>query len=418
MSIVIHCPNCGRPNGTRFPNCMYCGTELPPPEEVDGAGEGAEGGEAGEPALADRVDPALLASLPERFRSALQGGTTSSRKQSPPSGPPPAVEAPRRPRPTLSVPDPLDPMDVPEPMSVDDEDWSDEQEAVATDKYEEVASDAPMAPLMRGRGLWGPRGATARVLLLPDEAYRRKIPWLRARLHNQLGLDAYTCNMYLQRDVPVFLKEFPTEEEAQQLADNLADGGMRVLTLTRHMVEEFPVAFRAARVELKGLDIRFEGAEGEALTLERSLLEVAVFGEIAPPERPPGPLVERTFWGTKPTRKGRAFEDVEVPYWMMELIVAPPGPNVRIRADAFDFAFLRSEGPRSSLLSLRKLPEVLAAPGSEIAIDDQFKRLPRNRPERTPDADPGPSEWSEEELLFAEYAMIRTLGRPIAPPAD
>lgn len=412
MSIVIECPNCGRPNGTRFPTCMYCGTELPPPEEVEPGAGGEDDGEV----LSQGMKPELLAALPERMRAAFVGGATSSRRQSPPSWPPPAVERPR-PGPSLDVPASFDPTDLPEPMSVDDEVWVDDQEAVATDKYREVEESASVSPLLRGRGPWGPRGAPARVLLLPAPTYRRKVPWLRARLHNQLGLDAYTCNMYLQRDVPVFLKEFPTEEEAQQLAENLADGGMRVLCLTRHAVEEFPAAFRATRADVKGLEIRFEGSEGQRLTLDRSLLQVAVFGEITPPAPPSGPLVERSFWRVKPARAGRSFDEVDVPYWLLEFIVATPGPNVRLRADDFDFSFLRSEGPRSSLLSLRKLPELFSAPGAEIEIDDQFKRLPRIKREVAP-AGAVEMAWSEEELLFAEYTLIESMSRQIPLPAE
>jgi hypothetical protein len=417
VSIVIHCPNCERPNGTRFPTCMYCGTELPPPEEgADGAGENGAGGGDGGAALDEGIDPELLAALPERMRSAFLGGATSSRSQSPPSGPAPAVERPRR-KPSIDIPASFDPTDLPEPMSVDDEDWGEDQEVAATDSYREVDDRSAISPLLRGRGPWGPRGAPARVLLLPAPSYRRKVPWLRARLHNQLGLDAYTCNMYLQRDVPVFLAEFPTEEGAQQLAENLTDGGMRVLCLTRHQVEEFPIAFRATRADVKGLDIRFEGVEGQSLTLDRSLLQVAVFGEIMPPTTPTGPLVERSFWRVKPARAGRSFDEVDVPYWLLEFIVAPPGPNVRLRADDFDFSFLRSEGPRSSLLSLRKLPEMFAAPGAELENNDQFKRLPRIKREVAPE---GAVEmaWSEEELLFAEYTLLESLARQIPLPAE
>ena len=97
MPTVVECPNCGRPNGTRFPRCMYCSTDLPEPPE------GSAGEQEASPA-AVTLDPALMESLPPGLRA--QFGAMSARKgASPPATvtPPPTpavkpetrVEAPR-----------------------------------------------------------------------------------------------------------------------------------------------------------------------------------------------------------------------------------------------------------------------------------------------------------------------------------
>jgi len=271
--------------------------------------------------------------------------------------------------------------------------------------------------LIKGRGPWGPRDAEARVILVPDPSYRQRLPWLRVRLHELLGLDAYTCNMYLQRDFPVFLKDYPTRVEAQQLAGQLLEGGLNVIIVTRGIIERHTTPIEVVQAEIGADQITFVAAlAGEPrLEIPRAAFEAAHIGEVKPPDMPKGPLMERSFWRNKP-RSSRSFEEIQNPYWLLDLVTADV--NVRVRSDLFDFSCLGELRAPSSLLNLRTLPSAMSSPGEDLPLDDLFKRVPRLKRELNPDADDTP-EIPPDEILFDEYVMLQTFARRDGtPPAE
>jgi len=414
---------------------MYCGAELPEREEAPASAE--ESGPT--PPLASSMDPKLLASLPPKLRAQIlaesQAAEASTAPAAPASATPPA--APSSPRPATFV--------VPSPPATDhapidpDEDieatitgeyaevdalLSGEHAAVATasgdyaqvdeddvqtDQYRSVKVPGADSPLLKGRGPFGPRDAAARVLLVPDPGYRQNLPWLRARLNNLLGLDAYTANLYLQRDFPVFLEAFEELAEAWALEDDLVAGGMRVLVLTREMVEGHREPFFADRAEVDATTVLFEAGGEAPMQVERMDIEAALLGEVKPLDEPDSPLVERTFWRNK-ARASRSFEEIQHPYWLLELSIKEPSLPIRIRQDRFDFGCLGDQRKPSSLLNLKGLPAFFAYPGAEVPLDELFRRVPRVRRQQVAaeEAAGGPP---EEEVLFSEYALIQTLAR-------
>ncbi len=471
MPTVIPCPDCGRPNGDRFPKCMYCGADLP---DVEGDEEASPTGK--ERALNEALDPAMVASLPPGLRSQFR--PMSARKETAPRfrkhsrtelratgeystdiatsitgefTPPadePAGAVPLRQgdvRVTadsslVSIESELEPIegevsydqtldglqveslvasvepeDEAEPYSLPDavsltEPADLEPLPVSSVMTEYVSSDAPPPdPLLRGRGPWGPRDAAARVLLLPDPAYRDNMPWLRARLHAVLGLDAYTCNLYLQRPFPVFLEALPDEAAGQALVEELGDS-LRTLLLTREMVASSVRAVEVDRVHIDDVQLVFAETDRPERehTVSRYGLEQAHLGEIKPEQADEGPLVERSFWRNKP-RARRGFDEILNPYWLLDLVFADT--TIRIRSDRFDFTCLGSDRAPSTLLNLRNLAAYLAL--VEVELDELFKRVPSVRRERTPEADEDPG-VPPEVVLFDEYVMVSACARRAA----
>lgn len=447
MAQVIPCPQCGRPNGLRFTRCMYCGADLPERDE-EGAVE-EPSGETTEP-LASAMDPRLMASLPPKLRAQLQDASGPEEPPSPatktPAAPVPATP-PHLPGAPAAEPsgDPSDLVDResleemvsgeyeslektvtgeyqeveallsgehPAVVSTASGEYAQvDEDDVQTDQYRQVTDVGADSPLLRGRGAFGARSAAARVLLLPDPAYRQNLPWIRARLNNLLGIDAYTANLYLQREFPVFLKEFDEMAPAWALEDDLIAGGVRVLVLTRDMVEDHREPYLAERAEIDEHTILFEAASRPPVQLERAELELAILGEVKPLETPGGPLVERTFWRVK-SRPAKSFSEIQHPYWLLQLVSAEPAVPVRIHQDRFDFSCLGPVRRPSTLLNLKNLPAQFALPGQGVTVDDLFRRVPRVRRETiasgdgaTPDGPP------EEEVLFSEYTLIQTLAR-------
>ena len=311
MPQVIPCPSCGRPNGPKYTRCMYCGTELPERDEPATA-DAAEGSDERSEQFASTMDPKLLASLPPKLRAQIQAETDPPREPPAPAqfvspAPPPLGVDPALAEEELEATITGEHASVGDLLSgehaavisasgayaqVDEDD-------VQTDQYRSVAVPGADSPLLRGRGPFGPRDAAARVLLVPDPGYRQNLPWLRVRLNNLMGLDAYTANLYLQREFPVFLEAFEEMSEAWALEDDLIAGGMRVLVLTREMVEGHREAFYADNAEVDATSVLFSAAGEAPLQVERLDLEAALLGEIKPLEQPDRPLVERTFWRNK-----------------------------------------------------------------------------------------------------------------------
>ncbi|MDP7110409.1 MAG: hypothetical protein QGH45_00525, partial [Myxococcota bacterium] len=424
MPQVIPCPSCGRPNGPKYTRCMYCGTELPERDEPATA-DAAEGSDERSEQFASTMDPKLLASLPPKLRAQIQAETDPPREPPAPAqfvspAPPPLGVDPALAEEELEATITGEHASVGDLLSgehaavisasgayaqVDEDD-------VQTDQYRSVAVPGADSPLLRGRGPFGPRDAAARVLLVPDPGYRQNLPWLRVRLNNLMGLDAYTANLYLQREFPVFLEAFEEMSEAWALEDDLIAGGMRVLVLTREMVEGHREAFYADNAEVDATSVLFSAAGEAPLQVERLDLEAALLGEIKPLEQPDRPLVERTFWRNK-ARESRSFEDIQHPFWLLELSAKEPVLPIRIRQDRFDFRCLGDQRRPSSLLNLKNLPAFFAYPGAEVPVDDLFRRVPRVRRQKvaSEEAVAGPP---EEEVLFSEYALIQTLSRRAA----
>ena len=440
MPTVVKCPNCGRPNGNRFPKCMYCSTDLPKTEEVQGEADEAKA----EPS-SQALDPALMESLPPGLRS--QFGAMSARKgASPPATATPPPTPAVQPRTRVEVPKSLlddlqtldedltplpdtvsydetldglavqslvaeldqdDPTSLPDPVNLD-EPLDLEPLPISSIQEQYIPSTERPGPLLRGRGPWGPRSAEARLLLLPDPSYRHRLPWLRARLNNLLGLDAYTANLYLQRTFPVFLAHYDDRAQADEVAAELDRGGMGVLVLTRAMVMAHPraVVVAGAVVEDELVLFSVDGEPEQLLSVPRDAIEAAFTGEIKPAESPDQPLVERSFWRNKP-RPSLSFEEIGNPYWILDMVT--PSAIVRVRSDAFDFDCLGEDRGPSSLFNLRTLPAALSS--DELVADDLFKRVPRVKHEASSEAAADPDQPAGEVTLFDEYVMIQTVTR-------
>ena len=445
MTDVRQCPSCDRPNGRRFERCMYCGADLPPitSEDIPAVHEAvdvlAEGDKARR--LLAELSPAARALMPDAVLRKLEAQVAVGDSL---RGPP----APRAPitaeiavpdLPPERGPDPGSVYDVPEPSPEGDPSIPDmtgedvvpfDIESIAIgdlEPYESmrmakaellaefedtVEGPAPEEPeevyrraMTLGAGPFGKREAAARLILLPDSGYRAQAHWLRHRLVSALGMDLYTAGQILQRVIPVFLGSSESFEEAEELAEHLRDGGLRVLTIDRDgwLDDTLPESIASASAD--GDLVRFVRTDGERFACFRSDFTWAAVGEIAP-DTASLPLVpERNWKGRTETAPPRSLDIEAGPFLVLDLLRRSTRRPIRFRSDEFDFACLGDERGLAASLNLRRLLGWLAPePDEPIPLDEWFKRVPH-----VPGI-PQPAEQgrplSRREVEFTEYVLL------------
>lgn len=451
MTDVRACPSCRRPNGSHLRRCMYCGADLPAMEP---------GGAASEPTDVDVLAEAekarsLLAGLSPEARALMPDAVIRKLEAQVAVGD--SVRAPRRgpitaeiARPAWPQPPPPSPdsvYDVPEPSPEGDPSIpnlsADEMFDVASvrasdlEPYESlrmaraellaefedtIEEEGPRDPqdapdpqtgqealrlaMTRGAGPFGRREAPARLILMPDPAYRGHVQWLRHRLCQALGLDLFTSGQVLQRDVPAFLGSADTFEEAEALADTLRDGGLRILTIDRDgwLDDALPEPVVAATAE--GACVRFYRADGSDLLCPRDDLSWAATGEIAPdPVPPPSP----PDGGRKPAEKPppRSLEIEGGPYLVMDILRRSTRRPIRIRSDDFDFSCLGDGRTLAAALNLRVLLGWVAQdPEMPLPLDEHFRRVPHVAAGPAAEAAVASRTVPSREVEFTEYVLL------------
>ncbi len=457
MSDVRACPSCNRPNGRRYTQCMYCGVELPPitSEDIPAAPRSdvdvvAEADKARR--LLAELSPEAKALMPDAVLRKLEAQVAVGERI---TGPQPAITdqdlegGRRRGGPVtaeIAVPDlpeqrakaPSSIYDVPEPSPEGDPSIPDvsgvhvapfEIESIAIGDLEPYESmrmakaellaefedtlegPAPEDPeeiyrraMTTGAGPFGKREAAARLILLPDSSYRGQVHWLRHRLVSALGMDLYMAGQVLQRDIPVFLGSADSFEEAEELAEHLRDGGLRVLTIDRDGWLDDTLPEPIASASTDGDLIRFVRTDGERFACFRTDLTWAALGEIEP-DRESLPLMpERGFRG-RAEPPPRPSLDVEGgAFLVLDLMRRSSRRPLRFRSDEFDFGCLGDGRGLAASLNLRRLLGWVAPdPDEPIPLDERFKRVAHV---------PGLPESGEgrhvtrREVEFTEYVLL------------
>ncbi len=349
---VIACPRCHRWNGVRAV-CLYCGVPLPPPSE-EGVPESKEGPKASTPG-----DPTLPPSPEAIVSSQISPSPSDSGVYGRSSG-------------LFAA--------LPPPVTEND--------------------------LVRGRGTFGKRSAPARLLLVPDRSYLRALPWLRIRLSETLSLDTYTAAMLLQRDVPAFLKEFPSTEEAEPKAQRLLSLGIRTCLLTPEGMLAYgpPVPITSCRLGIHKMIFQTGQGEREVLTGE---VARAVLGEIRPPPGGAQTIEAKGFLG-RPQRSlsSRSLSDIQGASWIMDLFLKGGPPILRLRADAFDYHCLGPERGVSAWRNLQAVLGLLQATLGGFPEDRAFRKVVQ-----TPEVWQGKDDVETplplpEEVAFTEYGIV------------
>ena len=341
MAGVRTCAACGRNSGPKHARCMYCGGELP---ALDASAEGPE-----EPTL----DPAALALLAV----------------------PPRVTEPKSAR--------LRPK---------------------KDAGIDLATlDAPPAPktwaeaLVRGGGPFGNREVAARIVLLPDPAYRPKIPWLKHRVAAAAGTDLYSAVQALTRDVPRTLATFESEADARAAEAHLLEGGLNAVVLLRSWIEAWPGPDEVTAISSRDAGgMVFRRRAGDERRVAKDSVRGAMLARIEP-----GPT-ERAGGGVLGRSGGS--------YMAIDLLLRDEDSPVRVRSDLFDFQTLGEGVGISAYVNLLRLVAELAPPGGDpLEVDDRFKRVPHFPALARQGDGAEPPRFLRRELEFAEYGLVMDL---------
>jgi hypothetical protein len=256
-----------------------------------------------------------------------------------------------------------------------------------------------------GPGPFGKRDAEARLILLPDPAYRSRMQWLRHRLVSAMGMDLYMAGQVLQRDVPVFLGSGESFEEAEELAEHLREGGMRVLTIDRDGWLDDTCPEPVVEASIEGDLVRFVRTDGDRFACMRSDFTWAALAEIEP-DRVSLPIVPERDWlrRTEPPPP-RSLEVEDGPFLALDLLRRSSRQPIRIRSDEFDFSCLGPDRALAASLNLRRLIAWLAPdPEEPLLLDERFKRVAHipGLP-----AEPGEGrQFSRREVEFTEYVLL------------
>ena len=445
MSDVRKCPSCDRPNGRRYRQCMYCGTELPPitsesmpsvDPEVDVLAEAEKARQllAGLSSEARALMPdTVLRKLEAQVAVADSLGGTREHKG------PVTAEIATPDVPSVEAPGAASAYDVPEPSPEGDPsipnmdagdvvpfdiasiavgdlepyesmrmaraellaEFQDTVEGPAPEDPEEVYRRA----MTSGPGPFGKRDAEARLILLPDPGYRTRVQWLRHRLTSALGMDLYMAGQILQRDVPAFLGSAESFEEAEELADHLREGGLRVLTIDRDGWLDDTLPEAVAEASLEGDLVRFVRTDGDRFACMRSDFTWAAIGEIEP-DRVSLPMVpERDWRGRTEAPPARSLDLEGGPFLVLDLLRSSSRRPIRIRSDEFDFSCLGADRGLAANLNLRQLLAWIAPdPGQPLLLDERFKRVP-HVPGTPSDQGEG-RQLTRREVEFTEYVLL------------
>jgi hypothetical protein len=271
-----------------------------------------------------------------------------------------------------------------------------------------AAIEGPLTEALRkGGGPFGPRDSAFRLILLPEEDYRSKLHWLRHRLADTTGVDLYTAAQTLSKEVPSFLIACTEEADAEERAEHLRQGGLRVLVLrgSGRTVDIEPIPVVEASGEGPG-PVTFQTADGGTIEVKRSGFTWACLGEIEP-DADRGALVRDRSGRGRGTHEGRRFDVPSGPYLLLDLYLSLATQPIRIRSDRFDFACLGPARELAATLNMRKLTGWLAAdPAAPIPLDERFKRLPRLHVAAHRGDGDGSHPLPQREVEFTEYGLI------------
>jgi len=450
MATVRNCPKCSRPNGPKFVSCMYCGTELPAlssgsvkavDNPVDVVAEGHKAREllAGLSATARALMPVTVI---EKLEAQAAAGDTALRSGGATSAPLQVAEEPTEPsapRPTMESA-----YDVPEPSPEGDPSIPD-LGAVGVESFDvRTVSDDELTPydslrtpalpsieqaiaaavegeadldfeaalrtaLTRGGSPFGRHEADARLILLPDPAYRGQAHWLRHRVASATGVDLYTATQNLQRDVPTCLLAAESFEEAEAAAGHLREAGLQVLTIDRDgwLDDALPEPVLSARFEDNG-SIVFFRPDGTALTVLRGDLRGGYIGAIEPDVAKVPMVPERDKrWGVAVNPASRNLDVGTGPFAVLDLLRTSTRRAIRIRSDEFDFRSLGDDRGLAAGLNLRTLVRKLSPDAdAPLPLDDRFKRVPHVHGTPSEGGDARGRPLTRREVEFTEYVLL------------
>lgn len=420
---------------------MYCGTDLPPITEpvvpsVTSVDVVAEGTKA--EALLAQLTPQARAMMPPEVIAKLEAQVAAGQAATPEDDRFETVTA------EISIPDisgmpapspaPASVFDVPEPSPEGDPSIPDiggvdveafDVSSIADADLEPYVSqrvpllntlvvppkedvvDVMLDGLQRGGGPFGRREAAARMILLPDPAYKGKAHWLRHRLAQTTGTDLYTAGQALQRDVPFCIGTADSFEEAEKLAEHLRAAELKVLVIDREgwLLDALPTAVREARLE--GPDAIFVRADGSQLRVPRTDFTWAALGDIRPDSDKVPMVPERDLWGTAAQPEGRSFDVGVGAFLALDLLRRSSRHPIRVRSDDFDFSCLGDTRGLAAGLNLRVLLKLLAPSVDQpIPLNDRFKRVP-HLPGLPPAEDKRTGRFvTRREIEFTEFVLL------------
>jgi len=367
------------------------------------------------PAARAMMPPEVLAKLEADANAGLTGlspvaSSTSGVSAPPAASAPPAERESARPRRGLGrrrrgaprqAPPPTGPITLEElPVSSLESLDAPETPAPSDDvSYDEALLDA----LGRGGGPFGPRQTAWRLVLLPDPTYRASLPWMRPRLADTVGIDAYTASQYLQRPTPSFLAAAEEPEPLEAQAAHLASAGLRVVVLPRRdwARDRLPVLV-ADVLDLDADPVLFLCADGSRVEVQRRDLGWAATAEISPIRENSTVEVKRTRWGmpVMPDRVG--LSDRFTPYYALDLCRHGDPRPLRIRSNDFDFQRLGADRGIAAAVNIRTL--ALRLGGADLPVDQGFRKVPSLPGPKDPTA--VASRVPRREVDFTEYVLL------------
>ena len=235
--------------------------------------------------------------------------------------------------------------------------------------------------LSRGRGPFGPRDASMRLLLLPDPSYKDRSGQLKHRLKAILDIDLYTGVLFLHRRIPTHLAAGADVPQLRDSANQLRQAGLRVLLVDRDRWLDGCLPRRVVAISgRRPGPIVVTTAAGLHYTVERNTVQGAVFGDV--------PSDEET---------GAAG------FWMLDLLIWREHAPLRIRGDEVDLDFLGDGNFAAPRTIARNLVRWLSEDAERPApIDENFRHVPASaRSVRSPHPEVHPIEGD-----FTEYVLL------------
>ncbi len=450
MATMRMCTGCGRPNGPHFPRCMNCGEWLGALSAAEGGPRSTEDGAQRARRLLEGLTPDRRALLPPEFLQSVQILATGRNEEpsvdaitqpelAPVAVPDEVDEDPRDHASLLTEPDdewftvagedepddeptggpgwshvrPRGPRQPapPDPAAMhrghdgvdhpsEEEQFDDRTSApgiaaldlhTGPDMFSLPEGAAPLADMLsQGRGPFGPRDASMRLLLMPDPSYKARSAHLKHRLKSVLDIDLYTGVLFLHRRIPTHLAASSDVAGLERAAAELRRGGLRVLLVDRGrwLDGALPRRLVAVRGPRPG-PVTAWAMDGEEITLARDRIEAAVFGDV-------------------PADDDTGFAG----FWVLDLLIADDFAPLRLRSDDIDLGFLGD----AAYAAPKKIARSLVTWFSQdlerpVPMDDNFRHVPASaRSIHSTNRDVHPI-----EVDFTEYVLLHDLGRRLHP---
>jgi len=266
------------------------------------------------------------------------------------------------------------------------------------------------AELGRGRGPFGPRDASMRLMLVPSSSYGAGGDKLRARLAQLLSVDLYTAGAHLRRSWPSFLDAPDDPDRGLVLLDALEEAGFRVLCVQGRewVAQHLPLSVTAMNSEGAPGAWRFLSEDGEAHDVRSEDLSWAALGEITEDGQERPSSQERNRWGVAPRPASGVLDRSSGSYVLLDLCRHSSTRPLRIRTDQFDFSCLGTGRSLAAAVNLKSLLEMLRPPsGPPLTVDTAFRRLPRLPPRPGLVAQAGNrARMLSREAEFSEYVSL------------